>query len=408
VSRVIAFFRGRLWLWEFSALGWLLLLPYIMSAHGHLDWSGHALGRDFVNYWSAGQMVREGHVAPIFDRDGFLAAEHRLFDPRLPFHFWSYPPVALFLVAPLGWLPYVPALIAWSVAGVVALVPTARRFLPDPREAVLLVACPATAIDIALGQNGALTAALLIGGLALWDTRPRTAGALLGLLIFKPQMALMLPVAVIAERRWITMGVAVAVALGLLLLSAPVFGLNAWRGYLTNSLVTQQLMLSQGTGPFQWMMPTVLMSARLLGLPFVIAMTLQAIFSLIAVCMVWSAWRGDADREAKAALLMAATFMASPQSFNYDLIPAACAALVLWRRDRSSVGQALALAVWGLPIVMITLQAVDGVGERGYLVKPLMMLSPLALTGVAWRLYRLCRPSAAASASTAGEAASNT
>jgi hypothetical protein len=234
VSRVIAFFRGRLWLWEFSALGWLLLLPYIMSAHGHLDWSGHALGRDFVNYWSAGQMVREGHIAPIFDRDGFLAAEHRLFDPRLPFHFWSYPPVALFLVAPLGWLPYVPALIAWSVAGVVALVPAARGFLPDPREAVLLVACPATAIDIALGQNGALTAALLIGGLALWDTRPRTAGALLGLLIFKPQMALMLPVAVIAERRWITMGVAVAVALGLLLLSVPVFGLDAWRGYLSS------------------------------------------------------------------------------------------------------------------------------------------------------------------------------
>ena len=408
MSRVIAFFRGRLWLWEFSALGWLLLLPYIMSAHGHLDWSGHALGRDFVNYWSAGQMVREGHVAPIFDRDGFLAAEHRLFDPRLPFHFWSYPPVALFLVAPLGWLPYVPALIAWSVAGVVALVPTARRFLPDPREAVLLVACPATAIDIALGQNGALTAALLIGGLALWDTRPRTAGALLGLLIFKPQMALMLPVAVLTERRWNTMAVAVAVALGLLALSAPVFGLDAWRGYLSNSLVTQQLMLSQGTGPFQWMMPTVMMSARLLGLPFVIAMTLQAMFSVVAVCMVWSAWRGDADREAKAALLMAATFMASPQAFNYDLIPAACAALVLWRRDRSSVGQALALAVWGLPIVMITLQAVDGVGERGYLVKPLMMLSPLALTGVAWRLYRLCRPSAAASASTAGETASNT
>jgi hypothetical protein len=405
---VIAFFRGRLWLWEFSALAWLLLLPYIMSAHGRLDWSGHALGRDFVNYWSAGQMVREGHIAPIFDRDGFLAAEHRLFDPRLPFHFWSYPPVALFLVAPLGWLPYVPALIAWSVVGVLALIPAARRFLPDPREAALLVACPATAIDIALGQNGALTATLLIAGLSLWNARPKTAGALLGLLIFKPQMALMLPVAVIAERRWTTMWVAGGVALGLLALSVPVFGIEAWRGYLTNSLETQQLMLSQGTGPFQWMMPTVLMAARLYGLPFVVAITLQAVFALAAIAMVWTAWRKDGDREAKAALLMAATFVASPQAFNYDLIPAACAALVLWRRDPSPRGRALALLVWGLPIAMIALQAVDAVGERGYMVRPLMLIAPLALTGLAWRLYRLCMPSRAVSRSTAGEVASNT
>ncbi len=405
---MIAFFRGRLWLWEFSALAWLLLLPYIMTAHAHLDGSGHVLGRDFVNDWTAGQLVREGHIAPIFDRDGFLAAEHRLFDPGLPFHFWSYPPVALFLVAPLGWLSYVPALIAWSLAGVGALIPAARRFLPDAREAVLLVACPATAIDIALGQNGALTAALTIAGLSLWDTRPRTAGALLGLLIFKPQMAILLPVAVIAERRWTTLWAAGAVALGLVLLSVPVFGVGAWRGFLTHSLAIQQQMLSRGEGPFQWMMPTVLMSGRLLGLPFVVAAIVQAVFSLSAVAVVWRAWRSGADREAKAALLMAATFVASPQAFNYDLIPAACAALVVWRRDRSATGHALALLVWGLPIVMITLQAADAAGPQSALVKPLAVLAPLALTGVVWRLYRLCSPSPAASLSMAGEVASNT
>ena len=392
MTALLSFLRGRLWLWELSALAWLLLLPYIMTAHGHLDWSGHALGRDFVNYWTAGHLVAEGHAPVIFDRYGFLAAEHRLFDPRLPFHFWSYPPVALFLVAPLGLLPYVPGLIVWSLFGLAVLIPAARSFLENRREWVLLVACPATAIDIALGQNGAVTAALLIGGLSLWDRRPTTAGAILGLLVFKPQLAIMLPVAVLAERRWKTMLAAGGVALGLLLLSVPVFGLEAWRVFFTSTLETQRLMLTQGKGPFQWMMPTVLMSGRLLGLPIVVAGTFQAIFAAGAVLAVWTGWRGagDRDREAKVALLMAATFVASPQAFNYDLIPAACAALVVWRRDRTSWGHALSLLVWGLPILMIALQVVDGVGERGYLVKPLMVIAPLALAGLTWRLWRLC------------------
>lgn len=408
---VFGFLRGRLWLWELSALAWILLLPYIMTAHGHLDWSGHALGRDFVNYWSAGQMVREHQVAPIFDRDAFLAAERRLFDPRLPFHFWSYPPVALFLVAPLGWLPYIPGLIIWSVFGVAVLVPAAKSFLPDPREAALLVVCPATAIDIALGQNGAISAALLIGGLSLWRRRPAAAGALLGLLIFKPQMALMLPLAVLAERRWTTMAAAAAVVLALLSLSVPVFGVQAWRGFLTGSLQTQQLMLTQGSGPFQWMMPTLLMSGRLLGLPTTVAMTAQAIGAVAAMWAVWNGWRSDADPEAKAALLMAATFLASPQAFNYDLIPAAFSALVLWRRDQSAIGQGVALMVWGLPILMIALQAADAIGPRDdSLIKPLMILAPLALAVAVWRLYRLCSPSPSlsASASTTGQLASNT
>jgi len=411
VRGVFGFFRGRLWLWELSAVAWLLLLPYIMTAHGHLDWSGHALGRDFVNYWTAGQMVREHNIAPIFDRDGFLAAEHRLFDPRLPFHFWSYPPVALFLVTPLGWLAYVPALIVWSVFGILALVPASRNFLPLPRETALLVLCPATAIDIALGQNGAISAALLIGGLSLWPRRPLAAGAVLGLLIFKPQLALMLPVAVLAERRWTTMAAAAVVALALLALSVPVFGLDAWRGFLTGSLQTQQLMLTQGSGPFQWMMPTFLMSGRLLGLPTPVAMTAQAVAAVAALWAVWNGWRAGADPEAKAALLMVATFVASPQAFNYDLIPVACAALVLWRRDQSAVGQGVALMVWGLPILMIALQAVDAIGPRDdSLIKPAMVLAPVALTVALWRLYRLCAPSPSlpVSASTTGELASNT
>lgn len=405
------FFRGRLWLWELSAVAWLLLLPYIMTAHGHLDWSGHALGRDFVNYWTAGQLVREGHPLTAFEPPAFLAAEHRLFDPALPFHFWSYPPPGLLVAAPLGLLPYVPGLIAWSLAGLAVLAPALRAFFGERRQWVLALFAPAAAINVALGQNGALTAALLIGGLALWRDRPLVSGALLGLLVFKPQIAILLPVAVLAERRWRTMGAAAASAIAVCLLSTLLFGIEAWRAFFGPTLHMQGVMLRTGLGPFQWMMPSTFMAGRLLGLHAVDAMAVQLPVSLAAAWLTWRGWRSEAPFEVKAALLMTATFAASPQAFNYDLIPAACAALVLWRRARTEVGRGFALALWGLPLLMIALQTMDALSTDLYALKLTTLLAPAILCGGTLTLYRLCAPespSRAANASTAGEVASNT
>jgi hypothetical protein len=364
--------------WELSAVSWLLLLPYILTAHGHLDFARHALGRDFVNYWTAGHLAFTPHRLDIFTPDLFLKQEHRLFDPRLPFHFWSYPPPALFLVAPLALFPYIPGLIAWTVAGLAALIPAARAFFADAQGRWLLVAAPAAAINVGLGQNGAFTAALLIGGLALWGTRPVAAGLLLGLLVFKPQIALLLPIAVIAEGRWRTMIAAGASAAALLLLSVLVFGVDAWKGFFGPTLAMQQGMLSLGRGPFQLMMPSAFMAARVLGARADLATLIQAPFSLLAVWLTWRAWRSGADLTLKASVLMVATFVASPQGFNYDLIPAAAGAIVLYRRDRSALALGLSLLLWALPVLMIAAQAVH------------IVIAPLVLTGAMWRLHQLC------------------
>jgi hypothetical protein len=384
--------------WELSALSWFLLLPYIMTAHGHLDWTRHALGRDFVNYWTAGHLVFTPHRLDVFTPDLFLNWEHRLFDPALPFHFWSYPPPALFLVAPLAVFPYIPGLIAWSLAGIAALIPAARAFFRDGRDRWLLIAAPAAAVNVGLGQNGAFTAALLIGGMALWKDRPRWSGVLLGFLIFKPQIAILLPIAVIAERRWNTMVAAALTAMAVLALSTLAFGLDAWKDFFGPTLTMQQTILSQGSGPFQWMMPSAFMAARVLGARSDLALAVQAPFSIFAVWLVWKVYRSGADNVLKAAVLMAATFVASPQAFNYDLIPAAAAAMVLWRRDADAVSRGLCLLLWALPVFMIAAQAVH------------VVIAPLVLTGAAWKLYRLTvsSPSRPANASITGELASNT
>lgn len=389
-----------------SAAALFLLAVYFAHGDGRLDFARHARGRDFVNLWTAGRLIGEGRWLQVFDPNAFMAAHHRLFDPRLPFHFWSYPPPGLLLAAPWAWAPgYFAALVAWTVFGLLALAPAARAALAqgdgrlDGREFVLLMLCPAVAVNVGLGQNGAVTAALLLGGLALLDARPLAAGALLGLLVFKPQVALLLPVMVVAGGRWRTAAAAVGSAVALLALSTFLFGVESWRAFLAGSVPMQGQMLRFGSGPFMSMMPSAFMSARLLGAPWTAALAVQAPFTLAGGWLVWRAWRtpGAAPVD-RTAVLAVVTFVASPQGFNYDLIPTAFAALVLLRRSVRPLDVALAAAVWAMPLAMIYL---------GALREP---IAPLLLTALAFRLAQAggMLPTRAASASHAGDAASQT
>ncbi len=389
-----------------SAASLALLAAYFAHGQGRLDFAAHARGRDFVNLWTAGRLIGEGRWLQVFDPTAFMRAHHRLFDPRLPFHFWSYPPPGLFLAAPWAWAPgYFAALAAWTLAGLATLLPAARAVLArsdgwvEVRELTLLMLCPAVAVNVGLGQNGALSAALLLGGLALLDTRPLASGALLGLLVFKPQIALLLPVMVLAGGRWRTAAAAAVSAVALLAASTAVFGVESWRAFLSGSVPMQGQMLRFGAGPFMDMMPSAFMSARVLGAPWTAALFVQAPFTVLAVWLVWRAWRTrTADPAGRAAVLAAATFVASPQGFNYDLIPTAFAALVVLRRSARAGDVALAAAAWALPLAMIALGAAR------------LPIAPLLLTALAWRLAQLSgmTPSRAARASHAGEAASHT
>lgn len=370
----------------FALLAW-----YFSLGHGRLDFADHARGRDFVNLWTAGRLIGEGRALEVFDPPRFMAAHHRLFSPRLPFHFWSYPPPALLLAAPFALAPgYFAGLAAWTLAGWLLLLPAARAMLGPERsraESALLLACPAVAVNIGLGQNGALTAALLLGGLALMESAPLGAGALLGLLVFKPQLALLLPVMVLAGRRWRVMAGAAASGLAVVALATALFGAESWRAFLEGAAPMQGAMLRSGRGPFVGMMTSVFMAGRLLGWPWTWALAAEAPFAALAVWLVWRAWRDGAGTPVqRAALLCAATFLATPQAFNYDLIPVAFAALVLLRPGGApraawtwSLDALVVLAAWALPAAMLWL----GVELKIPVAPPVLTLLALRL---AWRV----------------------
>jgi Glycosyltransferase family 87 len=187
---------------------WLVIAPiaYLVdllrqTQDGLTDGIRRAFGDDFINYWSGAYLAFHGRAAEVYDIQAFHAFEQSILGPHIHYYMYSYPPVLLVLTLPLALMPYVPGLGVWLVATWYGFYRTLKL---TGSEGVLLlsVATPALFISAVGGQNGAMTAALLGGGLTLLDRRPVVAGVMLGLLAYKPHLALILPFAVIAGRRW--------------------------------------------------------------------------------------------------------------------------------------------------------------------------------------------------------------
>src|ERR1700744_476261 len=173
---------ARLWI----VIAWVTyLVDLLRQTHdGLTDGIRRPFGDDFVNYWSGPFLALHGRAGELYDLGAFHAFERSITGPHLDFYHYSYPPVLLLLMLPLALVPYVPALGVWLVATWYGFY---RALRLTGRDGVLLLslAAPALFVNAVGGQNGALTAVLLGGGLLLLDRRPIVAGILFGLLVYK-------------------------------------------------------------------------------------------------------------------------------------------------------------------------------------------------------------------------------
>jgi hypothetical protein len=131
--------------------------------------------------------------------------------------------------------------------------------------------------------------------------------------------------------------------------------------------------------------PTAYFGARLLGFPQA-AGAVQAVFSGFAVlAVIWTFYRRR-DSALSIALLVTATFLATPYILNYDMVVFGfVVALLRDRPDNSAADHWLGLAVWTLPASMILIALAN------------IPLGPIVLTAFAGRLlWRLARSEKAA------------
>lgn len=290
--------------------------------------------QDFFALWSYGQALMGHPGAVLYDNSRLQDVQDALgMDPTISAPF-PYPPVFMLLVWPLGLAPLGPAFHLWTAltltAFVTAAAPWGRRLPAALLPLALLLVSPLTTASVVAGQSGFLSGALLIGGLRLAERRPWLAGILLGLLTYKPQLGLLVPVALVAAGAWRAAVGAGLMAAALAAVACAVFGPQIWMDWLA-SLPAYAGRFERSVDILQ-LQPTVMAGLALAGVPHGMANLVQAASACVMAGLVWFACRGGL-RGPAIAVVVGATFLTTPHAFFYDM-PMLTAAVLLLGRAR--------------------------------------------------------------------------
>lgn len=280
---------------------------------------GRPIGDDFVNFWSGAWLAWHGRAADIFNWPAYHAFQQSIVGLDIGPYNYSYSPVLLVLTAPLAALPYLPGLAAWIAASWFAFFHALRLALPGGGALLFAAATPAVFVNALGGQNGCWTAALLGGGLSLLERHPGIAGVLFGLLIYKPHLGLLIPIALLAGRQWRALCAASATGVVLIALSIALVGPAVWHDYLRHADDLRRMAIEDGAGVWHRTI-SLFVFARRLGADVPTAYLIQAAVALAATAVVALAWLRDAPAPARCTLLVLGTFLATPYLQDYDLV----------------------------------------------------------------------------------------
>jgi hypothetical protein len=297
----------------------VLLLAYLAAAIAQLFHAHHLMfasstcvGGDFVNPYAASIAALKGDPASVYDIHRQHLQEVAVMGGKdfgvLGFH---YPPMFLLIVLPLSILPFIASWIVFETVTLAGYVAVLRRIAPAPLGLWLAITFPAVIINFMCGQNGFLTTALIGGGLLLLDQWPLLAGFLFGLMAYKPQFAVLIPLALIVARRWRAL---IATAISTILFAAAslaVFGAPAWRAFVGSIAFTQKIVLERGGINFPTLQ-SIFGAIRMWGGSVEVAYVFQAVVAIYAASAVVWVWQTRRPFALKAATLAVGSLMVSP------------------------------------------------------------------------------------------------
>jgi hypothetical protein len=267
---------------------------------------------------------------------------------------YAYPPFFLFYISLLGFVTYYIAYFSWSI--VTLFLYCIASFDKQQRQYAifLTILAPATVICFATGQTGLLSSALIVGGFRLVITRPILSGILFGLASFKPQLGILIPIALISARLWRTIAAACVTVLVLVLASGVAFGWSIWPLWFAKLLPHADWVMDVKDR----LNPTITSSLTSIGVDLTVARSVQAGVAVFVGVIIWICFRHGVTLLAAAALLVG-TFLATPYAIVYDM-PLVTSAVLLVLRDRDQTNRTLTipeLIVFAmslvLPIVMV-------------------------------------------------------
>lgn len=299
----------------------IAMFMWILSGHNGNDPAGRTIGGDFIGFWTAAWAALHGQSAGVYSLHRLWVLERALFHREdNGTYAFLYPPTLLLIIAPLAFLPYLVAFTGWLVVGLASYLSALWRILPDRLTLLAGLGFPALLLVLDHGQTTAIVVALLIWALIMLPRDPALAGVLIGVMAFKPQLGLLVPIALLAGGYRRTVLTAAATLTGMVALSILVFGPHVWRDFFAISGFDREI-LNQGGGlsPY-YRMQSVFSALRLLGAPLAVAYTVQVIVSAVAAWCVFWTWRKPVEQGLKNALLCAAIPLSVPYLMDYDLL----------------------------------------------------------------------------------------
>ena len=368
-----------------------VFFPTAFFAHWWiLDENGLGIPTDFVNVWSAGKLVLDGHPALAYDWDIQKQVQVAALGQSYPGNFaWHYPPPFLFVASLLAHFPYTVAFIGWAAASLVPYVAVMRGIVGRPFGLLLALAFPVVLTNTLVGQNGFLTASLIGGALYLMPARPVLSGICLGLLSYKPQYGLLFPLVLIAASQWTVFFTAGAVAVAMALASWLAFGTESWQAFFHWMPMFSQAFLTEGRAPWG-KMQSIFAVVRYFGGTEPIGWLFQWIMSATVAVVLTLVWRSRISYPLKAAALATGTLLITPYLFLYDLMVLAIAMAFLVRIGLSKGFERHELPALGLAVALLMFYPLVG-APTGF-VATLIVSGLIAARCGFWRSRRVSSP----------------
>lgn len=322
-TALVMFGRGLAYcLTVFSELGPDLIAP-----------NGMPLGSDFLSLWSGGWLAVTGNAPGAYDPATMDAAHNVAVPASTSLTLFHYPPTYLMLMMPFGAINYVSSLILFVGLSLIWFSYFLYKARPHWTTALLVLGYPALWLNILGGQNAFLSGALM--GLAMLSASPFWQGVGWGLLTYKPQLGMPVPVALLAGQRFKTILWAVVTALAFALLSLLVLGPGTWQAFFIDTSLTWRVLV-EGLIPLDRMssaLASIIYSTNNLNAA-IAAQVMTALIGAVSVAAIWSSRQASANL--RHASLVIAMLMATPHLFHYDLAIMALPLLLFIREAEST------------------------------------------------------------------------
>lgn len=393
----------------FGVLGVILLMALQHPSVRHNVGRGHF---DFISFYSAGAIVRDGRAAELYRQATQDEYQRRTCGRPFPLLFY-HPPFEALVFVPLSFLAYWNAYQVWAFVNLalgIAACLLLRRLLGkiqrlESRWGLVLAFMLPFVVTLMQGQDSLLLlVAYSAAFVSLKERRDFRAGGLLALGLFRPQLVLPFVLPFLLKRQWRFLGGFAAVAVVLSALSVSLVGVQGvadWVGMIRDenigltgmSNATERTVHPQAMASLRG-----LLFATLAGeIPEKWVNAVAVVTSALLFAGVLFRWRGDLPVETvafdrAAAATVVATLLVSFHLYPHDLslllLPLAAALAAVESAPRASPfgGNFLLGAILA---VVATFVYVFAAGERNFF----LLAVPLILVlGAIW--YDLARTQA--------------